>query len=288
MVDICISSCLYNCGLIVELVGVMDGSNVGSVHEQGNFSDGMPSLSPQTATVMSSLPHAWFSDHKAAVQSCGLSTDGQRQLTASSRPIHAVRPVSSVMTRQQSVIPSSYHPETPFVPALSRSQSLAALSTGSSTCGVTRRTSGQHSSMAGRVELKHAATLAVESSRAGVIRLRSSSALEMGNVHLRDLLSQDDDDAAAGDSDELNVKSSTACQSHESPQEPQSTSCDDPPDSSTGSVRSSVSILKQLLADSDSEDQNEVSTCQPETTHAGTESHILLKVCCNPAFMLCK
>jgi len=256
----------------------MDESDVAvaSIHEQSNLSNVKPSLSQQTTTVVSSLPHAWLSDHESAAQSSGLSAVGQHQLTAPSRLIHTVRPLSSVMTRQQSVIPSSYRSETATVPALSRSQSVAALATDSSTCGASHHASGQQSSMGCQVELERAETSTAESSRAGVIRLRSSSALEMGNVHLRDLLSQDDDDA------ELNVKSSITCRSHESPQEPQSTSCDDPPDSSTGSIRSSVSILKQLLVDSDSEDQNEVSTCQPETTHSGTESHMLLKVCHQP------
>jgi len=69
-------------------------------------------------------------------------------------------------------------------------------------------------------------------------------------------------------------------------QEPQSTSCDDdPPDSSTACISlrstssssSNVPLLRQLLADSDSEDQSEVSTCQPETT-TGNEPHVLLKV----------
>jgi len=260
----------------------MGGSDVASVREQSNLSNIMLSLSQQTTSAMSSLPRAWLSDHEAAVQSSGLSAVSQHQLTASGRQMSTVRqPVSSVMTRQQSVMPSSCHSETAAVPPLSRSQSMTALSTDSSpTCSACRHTSGQHTSTACQVELKRAETSAVESSRAGLVRLRSSAALEMGNVHLRDLLSQDDDDADNDDNAaELSIKSRI---SHESPQEPQSTSCDDPPDSSTGSIHSGVSILKQLLADSDGEDQNEVSTCQPETTDTGTESHILLKVCCQP------
>jgi len=124
--------------------------------------------------------------------------------------------------------------------------------------------------MAGQVKLELA-----ETSAGPLWRRRTSSVLEMGNAHLRDLLRQDDDE----DDAERNVKSSVVYHSTESPQEPQSTSCDDPPDSSTASIHSGVSILKQLLTDSDTEEQNEVSTCEPESTLNENDPHTLLKVC---------
>jgi len=180
---------------------------------------------------------------------------------ASSLLTGAALPASSVVTQHQSMMRGSCHPTTAAIPVPSSCQSMALLS-GAGT------NASQRSFRSCQVELQPAET----SSRAAVKR-RPSAALELGNVHLRDLLSQDDDD----DDAEAKVASSVACRSRDSPQEPQSTSCDDPPDSSTGNVHNNVSILKQLLTDSDNEEQNEVSACEPETTH--NESHILLKVC---------
>ena len=192
----------------------------------------------------------------------------------------ATLPVSSVMTQHQSTILGSRRPATASVPIRSSCHSVALsspLSSGSST-SAGLHTTCQRSFNSCQVELQPAET----SSRAPVKR-RPSAALELGNVHLRDLLSQDDDD---DDDDEAKVASSAACHSDNSPQEPQSTSCDDPPDSSTGNIRNNVSLLKQLLTDSDSDEQNEVSVCEPETTH--NESHQLLKVCLSvTSFYLC-
>ena len=128
----------------------------------------------------------------------------------------------------------------------------------------------RNSSTAREVNSQRAERSDVVSSGADVGRRQASSVVELGNMHLRDLLSQDDDD-----DDENDV-------SGESPQQPQSTSCDDPPDSSTGSARGgskTTSILKQLLSDSDTEEHNEASVCEPETTHTDKQSHVLLKVC---------
>lgn len=107
---------------------------------------------------------------------------------------------------------------------------------------------------------RHSLTLqpAKTSTVADRSRQRPLTSIDVGNMRLRDLLSCDDSDAAGG---------------VESHQEPQSTSCDDTPDSSTGNA---TSILKQLLADSDNDEQNEVS---PQTTHNNNNCHVLLKVC---------
>jgi len=270
--------------LFTGLDSILNGSDIGSVCERSKLSNGVLSLSQQTTTVTSSLPHAWLNSHEAVVQSSGVQSNvGQHQLTAARRQIcsslltSTAKPVSSAVAHWQLASPGSGHPETATVAVPSSSQPAAALSrllSSGSSSSTSLHPAGQHGSRATEVQLEPAETSAVESSCADARRRRrASSVLEMGNVHLRDLLCQDDDDDAA----EPNAKSSSAYQSHDSPQEPQSTSCDDPPDSSTGSIRSNVSILKQLLADSDSEEQNEVSTCEPESTH--NESHVLLKVC---------
>jgi len=246
---------LVNWCLISGLEGVLNGSDV------GNLSDGLLSRS-----VESALSYAWSGGHETAVQT---SNTGQREWICSSLLASTAMPVSSMM-------PASCLPATATIPGPSRCQSVALsspLSSGSST-GV-----NQHISRTCRVELQPAETSAVESSRGDARRRQTHTALELGNVHLRDLLSQDDDD---DDNDaEPVVNSSAAHRGDNSPQEPQSTSSDDPPDSSTGNVCSSAtssSILKQLLTDSDTEEQNEVS-CEPQTTHTDNEPHVLLKVC---------
>lgn len=235
--------------IISGLEGLLNGYDVNGIYEQNNLSDGWPNLSQQPTTVTSALPCGW--------------SGAQHELTASSvrQNCNAFLPVSYVVTNHQSSDPHSCQSETTTIPVLSSCHSVplsSPLTSDSST------TAGQRSSQACQLELQPAET----SSHHAIKKRRTSAALELGNVHLRDLLSRDDDD------DEATVKNSVAHRRSESPQEPQSTSCDDPPDSSTGNV----SILKQLLADSDSEEQNEVSACEPETTHSGNESHVLLKV----------
>ena len=142
---------------------------------------------------------------------------------------------------------------------------------------------GQHGGRCGQVGLRRAERSSdVMAFGRDVVSLQSDA-----EVCLRDLLTKD---VGLGNVGGLNC---------ESPQEPQSTSCDDPPDSSTGGVAgdvvrggvgsgvsSSNSILKQLLSDSDSDEQNEVSACSPETTHRDSDatclhnkSHVLHKVC---------
>lgn len=176
-------------------------------------------------------------------------------------------PVSSAVTDRQLVMPATCRPDTVAVPMPLSSHSVAQ-----SSLSITNTSAGaQHCSSlrsACQVELHPAET----SLRNATNRL-STNALELGNVHLRDLLSQDYESEAK--------PSIVQYHNNESPQEPQSTSCDDdPPDSSTGNGhggRGGVSILKQLLTDSDSDDQNEVSASEPETTN--NEPHVLLKVC---------
>lgn len=276
---------LLNWCLIAGLEILLTGSDSGSVCEQSGLSVGSVSLSQPSVTVTSALPYVWSSGHQTAVQSSMQSHGGQRELKASSM-IEDVRqssssvltpsalPVSSAMIHRQSLIPGRRHRDTATDPLSSHCRSGS-----SGPCARTGlHTDDRQSSGTCQVTLQPAEPSAVESSHGGLRKPRTSAALELGNVHLRDLLSENDD----GDDAEPNVNSTAAYYSHESPQEPQSTSCDDPPDSSTGSVRSSLpsnSILKQLLADSDSEEQNEVSASEPETTHSDSEPHLLLKVC---------
>jgi len=254
--------------VFAALEGLLNGSNVDRVCEES-----LLSLAQQSGTVTSAQPRAWSSGRPTAVvESSGQSTSGKHEFAASIMAERA-RPICS---RLLTVMPGSCQPEAaPVAVSSSVAVSSPELSVSCSCAGL--HTAGWHSC---RVELQPAETSTVESSCRPAKRRRTSPTLELGNVHLRDLLSQDDEDededAAA------NINSSVAYRSRESPQEPQSTSCDDPPDSSTGSVRCGVpsnSILKQLLTDSDSEEQNDVSASVPETTHSDNESHILLKVC---------
>ena len=273
---------------IAGLEDLLNTSNVGSVCEQGSLSNVLPSLSQQTATVACAFPGsspqcAWSIGHQATVQWSGQSSNGQCELMSlyslaeGGRRISDGLPTSTsshasfVTTHQQSMMQGNCHSESGINPTVSRCSS--GLSTSAGLHAVGRR-----SSQTCHVELKPAETSAVESSVAAERGRRRLSTLELGNMHLRDLLSRDDDD-------NNDVDSSVTCHSsNDSPQEPQSTFCDDPPDSSTGNVRSSsgasASILKQLLSDSDSEEQNEVHPCEPESTDVdNNESHVLLKVC---------
>ena len=273
---------------IAGLEDLLNTSNVGSVCEQGSLSNVLPNLSQQTATVACAFPGsspqcAWSIGHQATVQCSGQSSNGQCELMSLSSLAEGGRRISDglptstsshasfVTTHQQSMMQGNCHSESGINPTVSRCSS--GLSTSAGLHAVGRR-----SSQTCHVELKPAETSAVESSVAAERGRRRLSTLELGNMHLRDLLSRDDDD-------NNDVDSSVTCHSsNDSPQEPQSTFCDDPPDSSTGNVRSSsgasASILKQLLSDSDSEEQNEVHSCEPESTDVdNNESHVLLKVC---------
>lgn len=249
--------------LITGLEGFLNGLDV------GGLSDGLMSLYQQNT---STLPCVW----SASQLSSGQSNSNQQVFTASSMMEGAsslLTGVSSVRTQHQSVMQDSCYPAAAALPVPSSCQSTALLSGASASAGL--HAAGQRSLRSCQVELQPA-----ETSSCAAVKRRPSAALELGNVHLRDLLSQDDDDE---DDAEAKVASSAMLRSRDSPQEPQSTSCDDPPDSSTGNIHNNVSILKQLLTDSDNEEQDEVSACEPETTH--NESHILLKVCLSPALI---
>jgi len=244
-----------NC-LIAGLEDILSGSDVGRACERGSSSGGLMSLSSHSTEL-----YTWSTrpPNQAALPTGGqpnggltkgVNQTGDKVLSCTSVPER------SVMTSQLSVM-SSRRP----------APILSTLGSGRLSSG----TSDSHRSC--DVKLRPAVRSDVVSSGADVSRRRPSTAVELGSMHLRDLLSRDDDEPEV-------------TQSRESPQEPQSTTCDDPPDSSTGNVRGSdTSILKQLLSDSDMEEHNEASVCEPETTHGDKESHVSLKVCSQQCYI---
>ena len=259
------------CYLITGLEDFLSGSDLGHACEQGSLPDGLMTVSEQTLTATWTLSHSsqmytWSSQPqmqtvlRASEQSGGglnVSglTEGARQSSVGVLSCTSA-PRTSVMSSQLSVIADRYPAETETVPVHGPLLSSAHAT--------------HHSSVAHEVKLQPVERSDIVSSAGDLGRQRTLTAVELGNVHLRDLLSQDDDD-----------NPDVSGGSGESPQQPQSTSCDDPPDSSTGNVRSSgeTSILKQLLSDSDTDEHNEASVCEPpQTTRTGNKSHVLLKV----------
>lgn len=245
----------------------LSGSDVGQACEQDSLFDGSMNVSQQTSTLTWTLPHSapmftWSSrpHMQTALQASGQSDgdkggliEGARQSGGGVLSCPSLAG-TSVMTSQLSAVTYGCHADTEIVTIRGRLSSGVGAS--------------HHSTTAGEVKLQPAETSDVVSSAGDVSRQRASTAIELGNMHLRDLLSQDD-----GEPDG----------SGESPQQqqPQSTSCDDPPDSSTGNVRSGseTSILKQLLSDSDMDEHNEASVGESRKTHTDDRSHVLLKVC---------
>ena len=226
------------------------------------------SASHQTSTVTWTLPqstplYSWSTQTPAALQTSGQSNGGHCGLTTSSLTAGASktddRMLSCTAVAGRSVMMSGRCPSDTGTVSVLSTRGPGPLSSVAGT--------SHPSSVAHGVTLQPAERADAVSSGGDVSQQLTSAALELGNVHLRDLLSQDDDERDGGGS-------------RASPQEPQSTSCDDAPDSSTGNVHSNdTPILKQLLSDGDAGEHNEVSACEPETTHRDKQSHVLLKVC---------